>query len=617
MNRLLEILLGLDRGFLSREGSLSLEFLPNWPWAEVIGNATWNLLLIIAAVALVAYVYRREGRSRRARLVLAAVRLSLLLLLIGLLNRPTLTLTRARIEPSVLAVMIDDSTSMRVRDVVDEAAGRRSRLEAVTQTLTVDDARLLSRLEEIHDLRLYRFNRGAASAMPDAQALAGLEAEGVGTAVSEAVASVLRELQGQNLAGVVLLSDGRDAPARTAEAPAAVASSGVKVYPVPVGGEGEPLNVEVQGVVAQDVAFAGDIVNIQATVRAAGFEGTRPVTVTLKDTAGNVVLDPDGQPVQATKELEAGVPTEVELPLETIQPGVLDLVVEAAASPEEIDPDDNRRPLKIDVMDASIAVLYVDGYPRWEYRYLKNQIIRDTTITSSILLTSADPTFAQEGDRPIQRFPVTIDELLDYDVVLLGDVSPLQFSDGQLQLLEEFVGDKGGGFGMVSGPRFSPWAWQGTIVERLLPVEVVAEPTLGTSGTLAEGYRPQLTDAGRQSGMFRFRTEREANEEFLSEDIQPLFWWADGLVAKPGVGEVLAQHPEASGPDGRPAPLLVVGRYGAGRTLFNAIDESWRWRYYTGENVFDTFWVQQLRFLARGRKLGERRITLAISRPSS
>ncbi len=620
MNRLLELLLGLDRGFLSREGDLSLQFHPNWPLAEVLGNGLWNLMLVAAAATLVVWVYNREGKSQRWRAFLGAGRLAILLLLIALLNRPSLTLTRARVEPSVLAVLVDDSVSMRVADLETGGGDRRSRLDAAIDVLSADNAALLRALDERHELRFFRFSREAVRLEGEdpLASLSALEPTGASTAVVDSVRSALAGLQGQNLAGILLLTDGRDAPARTeAAALASVKQSGVRLFPVPIGGDQEPRNLEVQSVVAQDVAFAGDIVNIVAVVRSAGTESAQNVRLALKGQDGNLVLNPDGQPVTATADIEPNIPTEVELQLETVTPGTFQLVVEAEPGPDEIDDEDNRRPVQIEVMDAKIAVLYVEGYPRWEYRYLKNQIIRDSTISASVLLTSADPTFAQEGNVPIQRFPVTIDELLDYDVVLLGDVSPLQFSDGQLQLLEEFVGDKGGGFGMIAGPRDSPASWRGTPVERLLPVEAVVEPSLALgNGTIAEGFRPVLTDAGRQAGMFRFESDREENERFLSEGIQPLFWFADGLVAKPGVGEVLAQHPEASAPDGRPAPLVVSGRYGAGRTLFSSLDETWRWRYYTGEDVFDTYWVQQLRYLARGRKLGQRRLTLAVQRPT-
>ncbi|MFT3787227.1 MAG: hypothetical protein QM770_13835 [Tepidisphaeraceae bacterium] len=61
MYRLLEILLGLDRGFLSRDGDFSLTFNPAWPGQNVVGAVTWNLLLVGLAIALVVFIYQREG----------------------------------------------------------------------------------------------------------------------------------------------------------------------------------------------------------------------------------------------------------------------------------------------------------------------------------------------------------------------------------------------------------------------------------------------------------------------------------------------------------------------------------------------------------------------------
>src|SRR5437016_9761184 len=123
MHRLLEIILGLEKGFLSREGELSLQFNPHWPWQQYVGAAAWNVLLVVLAATLVWYVYRREGRSRGVKIVLGVMRGVLLALVIALLNRPVLTLGQSRTEPSVLAVMIDDSVSMRVRDAGKEADG--------------------------------------------------------------------------------------------------------------------------------------------------------------------------------------------------------------------------------------------------------------------------------------------------------------------------------------------------------------------------------------------------------------------------------------------------------------------------------------------------------------
>src|SRR4051812_41562957 len=128
MQRIWEFIFGLRRGFLSREGDFSLQFNPQWPWQQYTGAALWNGVLVALAIALVVYVYRRDARTRKIRLGLGGMRLALLLVVIGLLNRPVLTLTQERVEPSVLAVMVDRSVSMRVRDGGQGGGNALSRL---------------------------------------------------------------------------------------------------------------------------------------------------------------------------------------------------------------------------------------------------------------------------------------------------------------------------------------------------------------------------------------------------------------------------------------------------------------------------------------------------------
>ncbi len=629
MNRLLEIILGLERGFLSEQGSFRFEFNPQWPWAQAVGNATWNVLLVAAVVALVVYVYRRDGRNRRARFVLAGIRIALLVFVIALLNRPTLTLVQSRTEPSVLAVMVDQSLSMRVPDAAAGDEPPISRMAAAGELLRTEG--LLTDLAREHQLRFYTFDADAVPlaelAVPQGQVaqpgdllarLEDLAANGQSTDLARSVATVLQDLQGQRLAGVVILSDGRSTPAKPiSQVLARLEGFGVPLFPVAVGSSEAPRNLEVRRVSAEEAVFVGDLVNVEAEVRATGFPGPAEAVVSLVDAAtGDPVLGPDGQPVRRRIEIDAADPQPLNLTFKADTEGTLELAVVVESEIAEVNPDDNRRSLQMDVLDAQIVVLYVDGYPRWDYRYLRNQLMRDPTVEVSLLLTSADPSFRQEGDRPITRFPVNMDELLAYDVVLFGDVDPRQFTDRQLQLVNEFVSTKGGGFGMVAGPRWSPQSFRKTAVEPVLPVDISrTESTAATTGTIGEGFRPVLTTAGAQSPVFRFFADPEANRSFVQEQLQLLFWFSRGVTVKPGVGEALAEHPMETGPDGRKAPILVIGRYGAGRTLYSAIDDSWRWRFYTGESIFDTYWVQQLRYLARGKKLGQRRITFTADRP--
>ena len=251
------------------------------------------------------------------------------------------------------------------------------------------------------------------------------------TQVEKSIRAILDKLQGQHVAGIVVLTDGRDAPAQpVTETLAALKDYGVKVYPIPLGSDKPPQNIALESVSVQDSAFKGDVVNVKALVRGTGYEPNHPITLTLTDKrTGKTLVAPSGSSgVEAKVNLPDDRPVEAELQFKADEIGNLDLVVAAQKQPGEVNEQDNTLPASVAVLDAKITVLYVDGYPRWEYRYIKNEMIRDKTIDISCLLTSADPTFRQEGDIPITRFPESIEELMSYDVVLFGDALESEIS---------------------------------------------------------------------------------------------------------------------------------------------------------------------------------------------
>jgi uncharacterized membrane protein len=658
LQKILEIILGLPHGFLSREGELTLQFNPSWPFQQYVGGAAvWNFVLAILAVSLVVYIYRREARTRNVRLLLGGLRCTILLLVLFLLNRPALTLGQERRDPSVMAFLIDDSLSMTVPDVTAPDGNPRGRLDSVIDLLTGSDGRLLRQLSTVHDLRVYDFSRGAkqiatipgpgdsrntpatqpsGGGFEDAlETMKGLKAEGNGTQIVNALTSVLQDIQGQRVAGVVVFTDGRETPSESPpEAVAALRSYGVNIYPVVVGSDQMPRNIAVQSVTFEDTAFVDDFTNLRVTVQATGYEPNHPITLALLrqvtesgHTTNVPVLDDSGNEITKTVEAADDKPFEVDLQFKPSASDipVANLVVEAKPQPGELTDSDNYHPARIDVLDNNISVLYVDGYPRWDYRYLKNSLLRDKTVKLSCLLTSADSDFRQEGsddpNRPqyqnswrITAFPDTMDRLLDYDAIILGDVDPRQFTDAQLQLMSDFVSKKGGGLAMVAGPRWSPQGYRNTPIESLLPVIITHTETDDSTASITQGFNLELTRAAENYPIFRFFPEWADDEVLVKDHLQALFWYCRGIMIKPGVGITLAEHPTDLGPDGRKAPILVIGTYGTGRTIFSAIDDSWRWRFYTGESIFNTYWVQQLRYLARGRKIGQRKMTFAADR---
>ncbi len=168
--------------------------------------------------------------------------------------------------------------------------------------------------------------------------------------------------------------------------------------------------------------------------------------------------------------------------------------------------------MPVRVVENKIKVLYVDGMPRWEYRYLKNALIRDETIDVSCFLASADFDFPQEGDLPLAMLPAKEEELATYDVIILGDVPRKVFSDAQLELFQRFVEKLGGGLLMEAGPYFAPREYRGTVIEKMLPVDLSGPPAVDRRATTEE-WKPVLTPEGETHAMTRFDADAAANRE--------------------------------------------------------------------------------------------------------
>ncbi len=305
VQRFLEIILGLPSGFLSRQGQLTLQFNPTWPLQQYVGGAAvWNFMLASLALGLVIYVYRREARTRNLRLLLGGLRAGILGLVLLLLNRPVLTLGQERRDPSVMAFLIDDSLSMKVPDAVSADGKPQGRLDAVIDLLAGSEGQLLRRLSSVHDLRVYDFSRGAkqiatiagsgetksaATTQSSSEAIdeaistvQRLKAEGDGTQIVNALTSVLQDVQGQRVAGVVVFTDGRETPSESPpEAIAALRSYGMNIFPVVVGSDQMPRNIAVQSVTFEDTAFVDDYTNLHVTLQASGYEANHPVTLAL------------------------------------------------------------------------------------------------------------------------------------------------------------------------------------------------------------------------------------------------------------------------------------------------------------------------------------------------
>jgi len=566
--------------------------LPPWAW----------VLIVTVIAALAGLSYRHLLGRQAGRITLAAVRAAVLLLIAILLAGPSLVLPDEEIEPDHVLMLVDRSASVSVQDVFDPEAeqDRRSRHDQLTSIIE-NNQPLWQRLADQHRVDWLGFSQ-TLSELGDPNTLEA--PRGRSTAMRTAIHEALRRTAGKPISAMVVLSDGRSSEPIGPETWRLLRQMGVSVFTVPLGAPKPPLDLAVQRIDAPDRAFVEDAVPIGVTVSRTGGEADdsqaapEGTTLRLVDQTTGEVLDEKpvqryDQPVQLLTTPEAAGDATWRIELSTPEP---ELIVE-----------NNNQTLEMTLIDRPIRLLYVEGYPRWEYRYLKNMVVREESVESSIMLVSADRTFAQEGNVPLRRLPRTEEEMRPYDVIIIGDVPADFFNAEQLQLLEQQVSSRGAGLMWIGGPRHTPGSYASSPLASLLP--------MGSATSLAMLTPPiklKPSPVAESLGVLRLRSMAlEETEQVTWPEDLPDLKWAQSIESLKPASEVLALD-EASG-----QPLVARMRFGAGQTLFVATDETWRWRYGRGELYPEQFWMQLIRLLARGRLQagagGDSRASLIVS----
>src|SRR6185295_3214337 len=153
--------------------------------------------------------------------------------------------------------------------------------------------------------------------------------------------------------------------------------------------------------------------------------------------------------------------------------GEITYVVEVEPRDDERDKSNNRQTRKVLVRDDKIRVLLAQGYPNYEFRFLKTLLERDRSVQLSTYLQDADPEYAEQDKSALRSFPVNRDDLLAYDVVIIGDLDPRLLPQSVWQNVRAFVSDKGGGAVFIAGPKFLPQLYRDNAdVSALLPIKL-------------------------------------------------------------------------------------------------------------------------------------------------
>ncbi len=637
---------------LAEEGLVRTTF----EWGRIQSNADW-VLPIAACVAIMLFVramYRRDAVELRPLLgwLLTALRTAAFLALLILYLEPQWRTEREVVRNSRAMVLVDTSLSMGIADAGSTASGRpTSRVAEVAAALEQTD--FLNELRKTHDVVVLRFDEemtrlgsrekltpGASheagenpsdesvkTAAKSSSASAGstrpdqidwpkwLTPAGRETRLGQALRQLIFDERNAPVSGIVLITDGgQNAGLSPETAIEAAQEAKIPVFTVGVGSREQPANVRVYRLEAPPRAHPGDPYSVMGMVQAQHMAG-ESVSVQLFErpaASGPGKAEPGpGKLVRSEQVILGGdgevVPVKFEVSTGEVGRYTLTLVVQAPANDRNA--KDNQQEADIEVVDRRTRVLLFAGGPGREYQFLRNQLFRDKSVTVDVLLQTGQSGMSQEAAKILDQFPSTREEMYSYDCVVAFDPDWQALSAAQIDLLDHWVAEQGGGLIVVAGPvntgeTVSGWVQNPAMAKilALYPVEF--------------NRRASAVDVVAA-------TSREpASLDFTREGLEAEFLWlADSATASQrawaGLGGVYSHFPVRGPKPGATVyaraetrsaqfdkpPVYFAGQYfGSGQSFYLGSGEMWRLRRLD-PNYFDQFYTRLIRHVSQGRLL--------------
>ena len=514
-----------------------------------------------------------SSMSGSRAVIVWALQSALVALLLLLLWEPAMSVAALRPQQNIIAVIADDSRSMATME------GSRSREQDAIKVL---NSGLLKDLRNRFQVRLYRLGAGVERVQTADQ----LKPVDSATQIGKGLRQIADEAATLPIGAVVLLSDGADNSGGVdADTLSALRRRRLPVNTIGVGREHLRNDIELDGFDVPAQALASSRLQAQITIRQNGFNGRR-VQLVLTG-AGSVLATRNVVLQDAPQQIE-----NVEFNVGSA--GVKNIQAKLDPLPSEENRQNNRLTRVLSVNDMKRRILYVEGEPRWEYKFLRRAVDDDPALhIVSMLRTTENKIYRQGIDNPKELangFPNKAEELFDFQGIILGSVESGFFTGTQQELIRQFVDRRGGGALFLGGRwaladggyRVPPFA-------ELLPVNLPQRKNTFQRQLVA----PELTDAGKQSLICRIEDDPEKSANHW-EILPYLANYQDAGTPKPGAVVLLRMNV-----GGNRLPLLVTENYGRGRTAVFATAGSWRWRMQqpAGDRSEETFWRQLLRWL--------------------
>ena len=546
---------------------------------------------LVAAFVLLTIVTYRGVRTRgrpRDRIVLTALRVSALLLLALCLFRPVLVVKAAVPQQNFLAVLVDDSRSMQIADW----NGQQARGAFVREAFMAPDAPIMKALADRFVIRTFRFSSSAARLAGDAE----LTFAGAQTKIGAALDGVRQELAGLPLAGMVVVSDGADTTdASLSDALLALKAAAVPVFTVGVGRDRLSRDVQIDRVSTPRVALKGTSLVVDAVVTQTGYAG-ETVSLNVED-EGRIVGSQD------VKLPADGEPASVRVRFIASDAGTRVFRFSITPRPGELVTQNNARESLIDVSDRRERILYFEGEPRFEMKFIRRAVKDDTNLHVVALQRTADNKYLRiDVDTPEQLlggFPKTREELFSYRGLVLGSIEAGAFTGDQLRMISEFVERRGGGLLMLGGARaFAEGGYADTPVAEAMPV-VLTRLARSSDNPDVTHIKVKPTRAGEAHGVTQIAIN-EAASAARWNDLPTLTSVNAIRAVKPGATVLLSGFDDRR----REQVVLASQRYGRGKALAFPVQDSWTWQMDAGipldDQTHENYWRQLLRWVVDG-----------------
>ncbi len=561
------------------------------PWRH---RGLWLGSAAVVAIAILAWrASRGAGPVRRTAMIMLRTAAAGIALVVFL--QPAIELRQVAREPNRVAILVDDSRSMGLR----EQPKGPSRSERVRKLLD-DSSETLAAWRESHQLDVYTFSDGLASAALDRVATAA--PAGDATLLRKALEAVRARYDGRDLAGVVLISDGAgtgdfDADRGDGALRDFLRSLDTRVHTVWAARPGIH-DVAIARVMADEFAFVRTVVRFEAVIRSTGY-GPRTVTVALSSD-GAVVRQKD-------VELAPGGETTVVFEVTPPRVGRYLYEISVPVAADEAVASNNARAFVIRVIRDKIRVLQVAGAPSWDVRALRAMLEENPNvdlISFFILRTQDDISLVPNDEMSLIPFPTRElfeQELPSFDLIVLQNFEFMPYGIGDyLENIRSYV-EGGGGLAMLGGAMsFSSGGYHGTPVAAALPIELI-DPWTTPQLVDTQGFAPELTEAGKSHPVTALRYA--VGDNVAAWKALPTLEGANLVAAARPDATVLAVHPRLKTGRGKPMPVIVAGDYGKGKSLAITTDSLWRWGFVSAARpgddgrAYTRLWENSIRWL--------------------